>query len=327
LPLKRLCEKMPLVQSTGAMANLSSDLAAENGGYQWRSRRIRAGTLFQPEEDASVRSNGRQEPDLMSEARFAGTLFNLAGHSALVTGSSRGIGKAIAERLAQHGANVVVTGRKLEPAAAVAATINQREGGRAIAASANITRREELEALIAAGEAAFGPIDILVANAGLHIHVGPSAEMSDAVLAKTIAGNFEALHVLSQRLLPGMVGRGWGRIVNIGTIAAHFGSGIYHSYTLSKALAMQYVRNIAVEHGASGVRANTVSPGLTRTDMARGLFEDPEALARELSRSTVGRAGEPDEIAGVVVMLASDAGGYVNGQTIAADGGMTIRYE
>lgn len=263
----------------------------------------------------------------MSQGRFAGTLFDLSGHCALVTGSSRGIGRAIAERLAQHGANVIVTGRNIEAAEAVAAAINDKDGGRAIAAAANITRRDDLEAIVAAGEAAFGTIDILVANAGLHIHVGPSAEMTDAVLAKTVAGNFDALHILTQRMLPGMTAQNWGRIVNIGTIAAHFGTGIYHSYTLSKALAMQYVRNIATEHGTAGVRANTVSPGLTRTDMARGLLEDPEKLARELSRSTIGRAGEPDEIAGVVVMLASDAGGYVNGQTIAADGGMTIRYD
>jgi NAD(P)-dependent dehydrogenase (short-subunit alcohol dehydrogenase family) len=258
------------------------------------------------------------------------TLFDLSGRCALVTGSSRGIGRAIAERLAQHGANVVISGRRIEPAQAVAGAINARHAdgwGRAVALAANITREDELAALADAAEAAFGAIDILVCNAGLHIHVGPSAEMSQSVLDKTVAGNFGQLHFLSQRLLPGMTQRGWGRIVNIGTIAAHFGSGIYHSYTLSKALAMQYVRNIAVEHGAAGVRANTVSPGLTRTDMASGLIDNPEELARELSRSTVGRVGEPDEIAGVVIMLASAAGGYVNGQTIAADGGMTIRYE
>ena len=260
--------------------------------------------------------------------RFAGTLFDISGRAALITGGSRGIGRAVAERLAQHGANVVILGRNRAPAEEVANVINQRsDGGRAIAVTTNITRAAELDAAVDAAEAAFGAIDILVANAGLNIHVGPSAEMTDAMLDKTIAGNFRALHILSQRLLPGMIARRWGRIINIGTIAAHFGSGIYHSYTLSKSLAMQYVRNIAVEHGAAGVRANTVSPGLTRTDMARQLIEDPEKLARELSRSTVGRFGEPDEIAGVVVMLASAAAGYVNGQTIAADGGMTIRYE
>jgi NAD(P)-dependent dehydrogenase (short-subunit alcohol dehydrogenase family) len=257
---------------------------------------------------------------------FAGTLFDLSGHTALVTGGSRGIGRAISERLAQHGANVIVCGRKAEAAEATVAAINARDGGRAIAVTANITRKDELDALVEAGEKAFGTIDILVANAGLHIHVGPSAEMSEAVLEKTIDGNFRALHRLSQRLLPGMVARGWGRIINIGSIAAHFGSGIYHSYTLSKGLAMQYTRNIAVEHGEAGVRANTVSPGLVQTDMAQGLIDNPEELAKEMARSTVGRLGEPDEIAGVVLMLASAAGGYVNGQTIAADGGQTIRY-
>ncbi|MBV9841068.1 MAG: SDR family oxidoreductase [Sphingomonadaceae bacterium] len=259
-------------------------------------------------------------------APFAGTLFDLAGHVAIVTGGSRGIGRAIAERLAQHGANVVLCARKEAAAREVCDMINDRDGGRAIAATTNITRAVELDGLVAAAEAAFGTIDILVANAGLHIHVGPSAEMSDAVLEKTLDGNFHALRRLSQRLLPGMIAQRWGRIINIGSVAAHFGSGIYHSYTLSKVMAMQYVRNIAVEHGEAGVRANTISPGLIATDMAKDLLDDPQALSAEMARSTVGRVGRPDEVAGLVVALASAAGGYVNGQTIAVDGGQTIRY-
>ncbi len=265
-------------------------------------------------------------PGNPAPGRFAGTLFDLSGKTALVTGGSRGIGRAISTRLAQHGANVAIVGRKEETARALADEINAAPGGKALALAATITRRDELLAAVEQAEAGLGPIDILVANAGLHIHVGPSAEMTDAVLEKTLDGNFRALHILAQRLLPGMRARGGGRIINIGSIAAHFGSGAYHSYTLSKAIAMQYVRNIAVEHGAAGIRANTVSPGLVNTDMAAGLIANPEELAREMARSTVGRMGDPDEIAGVVVMLACAAGGYVNGQTIAVDGGQTIRY-
>ena len=260
--------------------------------------------------------------------RLAGTLFDLTGEVAVVTGSSRGIGRATALRLAQHGADVVVSGRRIEAAQAVADEINDLpDHGRAVAVACNVTQSEDLDALCGEAEAAFGPVGVLVANAAVHIHVGPSAEMSDAVLAKTMDANFMALHRLSQRLLPGMIARGRGRIINLSSIAALFGSGVYHSYTLSKATAIQYVRNLAVEHGAAGIRANSVAPGLTRTDMAAGLIDDPAALARELSRSTVGRIGEPDEIAGAVVFLASDAGGYVNGQTLAVDGGMTIRYD
>lgn len=263
-------------------------------------------------------------------ARFAGTLFDLSGRVALVTGSSRGIGYSIANRLAQHGANVIISGRKGDAAQAAAAAINanKTEGyGRAISQPANVTRVEELSALCEAAIKAFGKVDILVANAALHIHVGPSAEMTEAVLAKTMDANFFALHRLSQTLLPGMIENGFGRILNISSIAALFGSGIYHSYTLSKTIALQYIRNIAVEHGAKNIRANSIAPGLTRTDMARGLIEDPVALARELSRSTVARMGTPDEIAGAAVFLCSEAGAYVNGQTIAVDGGMTIRYD
>lgn len=261
---------------------------------------------------------------------FIGSLFDLSGLNAVITGSSRGIGRAVACRLAQHGANVVVSGRKAEACEAVAAQINAGQwpgGGRAVAIAANVTQANALEDLATEAERAFGNIDILVANAAVHIHVGPSAGMTDAVLAKTMDANFMALHRLSQRLLPGMIARRFGRIVNIGSIAALFGSGQYHSYTLSKIAAMQYVRNIAVEHGALNIRANTVAPGLTHTDMAQGLIDDPDKLARELSRSTVGRYGEPDEIAGAVVFLVSGAGAYVNGQTLAVDGGMTIRYD
>jgi NAD(P)-dependent dehydrogenase (short-subunit alcohol dehydrogenase family) len=151
--------------------------------------------------------------------------------------------------------------------------------------------------------------------------------MTDAILAKTMAANFTALHLLSQNVLPQMIENGFGRIINIASIAALFGSGVYHSYSLSKVTAIQYIRNIAVEHGAKNIRANSIAPGLTRTDMAKGIIDDPAALARELGRSTVGRMGEPDEIAGAAVFLAADAGAYVNGQTIAVDGGMTIRYD
>jgi NAD(P)-dependent dehydrogenase (short-subunit alcohol dehydrogenase family) len=262
--------------------------------------------------------------------RFADTLFDLSGRAALVTGSSRGIGRAIATRLAQHGADVLINGRKPDKAQAVAESINARRSdgyGRAVAHAGNITNPEDLAALHDAARAAFGRVDILVANAAIHIHVGPSAEMSEAVLEKTMTANFLALHRLSQAVLPDMIKNGFGRIINIASIAALFGSGIYHSYSLSKATAMQYIRNIAVEHGAKNIRANSIAPGLTRTDMAQGLIDDPIALARELGRSTVGRMGEVDEIAGAAVFLASDAGAYVNGQTIAVDGGMTIRYD
>lgn len=258
------------------------------------------------------------------------TLFDLAGKSAIVTGSSRGIGEAIAFRLAQHGANVVITGRKIEAAEVVARRINERQVdgfGAALAIAGNITKADDLTALLSEAKAAFGHIDILVANAALHIHVGPSREMTDTILNKTLDANFFALHRLSQALLPGMTARGFGRIVNISSVAALFGSGIYHSYTLSKSLALQYIRNIAVEHGDANIRANSVAPGLTGTDMAKSVIENPDILARELSRSTVGRYGTPDEIAGAVLFLVSAAGGYVNGQTIAVDGGISIRYE
>jgi NAD(P)-dependent dehydrogenase (short-subunit alcohol dehydrogenase family) len=175
----------------------------------------------------------------MSGAKLGETLLDLRGRAAIITGSSHGIGCAIAMRLAQHGADVVISGRKIEACEATAAQINARDSGRAIAVPANLTDVASLNELVAQAENAFGNVDILVAKAAIHIHVGPSAGMSDAVLAKTMDANFIALHRLSQLVLSGMIERRFGRIINIGTVAAHFGSGQYHSYTLSKAAAMQ----------------------------------------------------------------------------------------
>jgi NAD(P)-dependent dehydrogenase (short-subunit alcohol dehydrogenase family) len=256
-------------------------------------------------------------------------LFDMGGLKAVVTGSTRGIGRAIAERFVEHGADVVVSGRRAESCQAVAGEINAATGsgaGNAFACAAHVGRSEDLERLIAFANRDMGRIDVLVANAAVHIHVGPSAELEDEVLAKTLDANLWSLHRLCQGVLPGMVERGMGRIISIASVAALFGSAQYHSYSVSKAAGLQYIRNVAVEHGRSNVRANAIAPGLTRTEMARGLLDDPDALAAELARATVGRPGEPDEVAGAAVFLASPAGAYVNGQTLAVDGGQSIKY-
>jgi NAD(P)-dependent dehydrogenase (short-subunit alcohol dehydrogenase family) len=259
----------------------------------------------------------------------AHSLFDLSGLKAVVTGSTRGIGRAIAERFVEHGADVVISGRRAGTCDAVAAEINATNAagaGKALACAAHVGRERDLSALLAFANQEMGRIDILVANAAVHIHVGPSAELEDAVLAKTLEANLWSLHRLCQGVLPGMIERRFGRIISIASVAALFGSAQYHSYSVSKAAGLQYIRNIAVEHGRSNVRANSIAPGLTRTDMAASLIDDPVALAAELDRATVGRAGEPDEIAGAAVFLASPAGAYVNGQTLAVDGGQSIRY-
>lgn len=255
------------------------------------------------------------------------SLFDLTGRNALVTGSSRGIGKAIADRFVEHGANVVISSRKADACALAADEINARHGRKAaVPVAANVSRKPDLEALFAGAEAALGQIDILVCNAAIHPYVGPAMGTPDELMRKVIDANVMGNHWLAQLALPGMIERGFGRIVLIASIAGHFGSSQFYSYSITKAADMQMARALAAEHGAAGIRVNTVAPGTIRTDMARGLIEDPVAMEHEMRRNTVGRLGEPDEIAGVVVMLASPAGAYINGQTINVDGGYTISF-
>lgn len=256
------------------------------------------------------------------------SLFSLAGQNALVTGSSRGIGKAIADRFVQHGARVIISSRKAEVCEQAAAEINQRHGreGAAVPIAANVSRKEDLQALHASSVAALGQIDTLVCNAAIHPYVGPAMGTSDEVMAKIINANIMGNHWLAQLVLPGMVERGFGRIIFIASIVGHMGSKQFYSYSMTKAADMQMSRALAAEYGPHNIRVNTVAPGTINTDMARGLIDDPEAMRQEMGRNTTQRLGEPDEIAGVVVMLASPAGAYINGQTINVDGGYTMAY-
>lgn len=256
------------------------------------------------------------------------TLFDLAGLNALVTGSSRGIGRAIADRFVQHGARVIISSRKMDSCEATAADINARRGrpDAAIPIAANVSRREDLEQLYAKSAEALGKIDIVVCNAAIHPYVGPAMGTSDEAMRKVIDANVMGNHWLIQQALPGMLERGFGRIILIASIVGHFGSDKFYSYSISKAADMQMARSLAAEHGRSGIRVNTVAPGTVLTDMARGVTEDKEYMEHEMRRNTVQRLGQPDEIAGVVVMLASAAGAYVNGQVINVDGGYTISF-
>ncbi|MBD0417343.1 SDR family NAD(P)-dependent oxidoreductase [Oryzicola mucosus] len=258
---------------------------------------------------------------------IADSLFDLSGLNALVTGSSRGIGRAIADRFVQHGARVIISSRKEDACAATAAEINaRRRVEAAIPIAANVSRREDLEHLYAKSVEGLGQIDIVVCNAAIHPYVGPAMGTSDEAMRKVIDANVMGNHWLIQQALPGMIERGFGRIVLIASIAGHFGSDKFYSYSITKAADMQMGRALAAEHGRNGIRVNTVAPGTILTDMARGMTENKEFMDAEMRRNTVQRLGDPDEIAGVVVMLASPAGAYINGQVINVDGGYTISF-
>ncbi len=249
-------------------------------------------------------------------------LFDLSGQVAVVTGSSRGIGRAIAERMAEHGARVVVSSRNLAACEAVAASI-RGAGGEALAVACNIGRKQELQALADAALSRWGRIDALVCNAAVNPHFGPMATIADEAWDRIMASNIRSNLWLANMAAPGMAERGGGSITIVSSIAGLRGSATLGAYGVSKAADMQLVRNLAVEWGGRGIRANAIAPGLVRTDFARALWEDPATLARRTRDTPLGRIGEPDEIAGAAVFLAAPAGRFMTGQTIVIDGGVT----
>lgn len=253
------------------------------------------------------------------------SLFDLTGKVAVVTGSSRGIGRAIVERMAEQGAKVVVSSRNLEPCQEVAAAINQKFGaGRALALAANISSKEHLQRLVDETLRTFGRIDVLVCNAASNPHYGPMHTITDEQLRKILDNNIISNHWLITMTAPQMIARKEGAIIIVSSIGGLRGSPLIGSYCISKAADMQLARNLAVEMGPHNIRVNCIAPGLIRTDFARALWENPEMLKRRNAQTPLGRIGEPDEIAGAAVMLASQAGSYMTGQTIVVDGGVTI---
>ncbi len=253
------------------------------------------------------------------------SLFDLSGKSALITGSSRGIGRAVAEQMAQQGAKVVISSRKAGPCEEVAAGINERHGeGTAIAVPANISSKEDLQRVVDATNAAFGKIDILVCNAASNPYYGPMAGITDDQFRKILDNNIVSNHWLIQMVVPQMIERRDGAIVIVSSIGGLRGSPIIGAYCVSKAADMQLARNLAHEYGPHNVRVNCVAPGLVKTDFARALWDTPEAEKRSSQGTPLRRLGEPDDLAGAVIYLASKAGSWTTGQTIVVDGGTTI---
>jgi NAD(P)-dependent dehydrogenase (short-subunit alcohol dehydrogenase family) len=253
------------------------------------------------------------------------SLFDLDGKVAVVTGSSRGIGRAIVERMAEHGAKVVVSSRKAEPCEEVAAAINAKFGkGRAAAVPANISSKEHLERLVQETMRIFEQIDVLVCNAASNPHYGPLDTITDDQIYKTLGNNIVSNHWLIKLVAPQMIARKDGSIIIVSSVGGLRGSPILGAYCISKAADFQLARNLAIEFGPHNVRINCIAPGLIKTDFARALWDNPENLKRSTSRTPLGRIGEPDEIAGAAVLLASKGGTFMTGQTIVIDGGNTI---
>ena len=253
------------------------------------------------------------------------SLFDLKGKTAIITGSSRGIGRAIAEQMANHGAKVVISSRKLPACEEVAAAINAKHGdGTSIAVPCNISSKEALQNLVDETTKAFGGIHVLVCNAASNPYYGPLAEIEDEAFAKIMHNNVIANNQLIAMVTPQMIGRKDGSVIIVSSIGGIKGSPIIGAYCISKAADFQLARNLAVEYGAQNVRVNCIAPGLIKTDFARALWENPDNLKAALHTTPMKRIGEPDEIAGAAVFLASAAGQYMTGQQIVIDGGQTI---
>ena len=252
------------------------------------------------------------------------SLFDLTGKVAIVTGSSRGIGRAIAEALADHGAKVVISSRKAPACQEVADAINAKHGdGRAIVVPASISSKEELQNLVDETRRQLGRIDVLVCNAASNPYYGPMSGISDEQFRKILDNNIISNHWLISMVAPEMVERGSGSIIIVSSIGGLKASTVIGAYNVSKAADFQLARNLAAEFGPSQVRVNCIAPGLIRTDFARALWENPETLKAVTMHTPLQRIGEPHEIAGAAVFLASPASTFVTGQAIVVDGGST----
>ena len=248
------------------------------------------------------------------------SLFNLKDKSILITGSSRGIGKAIAKHCAMHGANVIISSRKEDACIETANEINSLVGeDLAYPIAASISNTDQLELLVSKTREKYGKIDVLICNAATNPFMGSMLDMPSEKFDKVMENNIK-----SNQFLPEMVDRNDGSIIIISSIGGLKGSSILGAYNISKAADIMMVKNNAAEFGKNNIRANSIAPGLIKTDFAKALWENPDILKSVLVNTPMQRIGEPDEIAGVAVMLSSKAGEYINGQTIVVDGGTTI---
>jgi NAD(P)-dependent dehydrogenase (short-subunit alcohol dehydrogenase family) len=252
-------------------------------------------------------------------------LFDLTNKVAIVTGSSRGIGLAIAAALAEHGARVVISSRKQDACDEVAHAINAQHGDqRAIAVAANISSKDDLQHLVDEARKAFGRIDVLVCNAASNPYYGPMAGISDDQFRKILDNNVIANHWLISMVAPEMLERGEGSIIIVSSVGGLTSSTMIGAYNISKAADFQLARNLAAEFGPKGVRVNCIAPGLVKTDFARALWENPDTLKAVTCATPLRRIGEPHEIAGAAVYLASPASTFMTGQALIVDGGSTI---
>ena len=251
------------------------------------------------------------------------SLFSLSGKTAIITGSTKGIGKSIAEAFAQAGAKVVISSRKEDKCNEVAAAIKDA-GGEALSVPCNISHKEQLQTLVDTTLKAWGRIDVLVCNAAVNPYYGPLAEIPEDAYDKIMDTNVKSNLWLCNMVIPQMAGRKDGAVIIISSIGGLKGNDKLGVYGLSKAAEMQLARNLAVEWGHANIRVNCIAPGLVKTDFAKTLWQNPEAAERVIATYPIGRLGEPQDIAGAALLLATPAGSFITGQTLIVDGGSMI---
>lgn len=253
---------------------------------------------------------------------IATELFDLTGQVALITGASKGMGQAMATALAEHGSRVVISSRKLDQCEIVAAQINELCGDeRAIAIACNIGYKEQLQALVDETRERLGPIDTLIANAGINPFYGSMTDIPDSAFDKILASNVRSNHWLCQMVAPDMLAKGRGSIMVTSSTGAFAGSEVLGTYNISKLADIALVRNLALEWGPQGVRVNAICPGLVRTEFARALWDNEESEKRVNEQTPLRRLGESEDFKGVAVYLASDASAFMTGQAVTLCGG------
>ena len=251
-------------------------------------------------------------------------LFDLTGRRALVTGGGKGLGLVIANALADAGAEVAVCARTGADVEAAARAIAQRTGRRALALTADVTLEADVRRMVDQAQSGLGEIDILVNNAGINVR-GPAHELAESDYDAVIAVNLKAPFLCSRILGPQMCKRGWGRIINLGSILSAIGLPDRAPYASAKSGVMGLTRVLAMEYAASGVTVNALCPGPFATEMNRPLLNDPEKYKAFVSRIPLGRWGELPEIIVPAVFLASDASSYMTGAALYVDGGWTAQ--
>jgi len=250
-------------------------------------------------------------------------MFDLSGKVAIVTGGSRGIGRSVCENMARAGARVVVTSRKLDACEEVAEAI-RAEGGEALAIASSLGKQDQLEAMVKQTIDTWGKVDILVCNAAINPYYGPLAELSNEVFDKMMHSNVRDNLFLCKQVLPGMAERKDGCILVVSSVGGIRGNSVLGAYGMTKAADMALVRNLAVEWGKKNIRVNCIAPGLIKTDFARALWENPDMRKHLENMTPIGRIGEPDDIGLLTTFLATKGGDFITGETIVADGGMSI---